>query len=1583
MVDLGPIKEDVQFNQSDAESFASACTASATLLDDQCGDRSSWENTALEDFQGYFSEVFRENAAVRAQDATNLADSLRKTAKAVRDVAEEARKEQERRQAARDWASRHDDWWEKAWDFFFGEGDPPPQGAQAQGVTIPADAPSTGSRETPAPGSGGGSSSGYSSAKPENLRSFADSSQGADDSLRIMQRTLGGAYETFRATCKWGGVDADGVISAFGAYINANANDETWARTVADAFARAGGEGNVSTLPDAAIQAALEAANVATSREPLSIENPTTYGMKTTTGYADDPVNTATGLFVEPETDLALAGGCDGLTLSRVYNSADHAMRAFGVGWSSIADSRVCVTDEGVLWRRDDGRVVLFPRLGDGWDHASGEPLWIRAVETVDGDSRDGGGASWAITDNAGGEWRFARDGLPLAFRVAGGAWVRCIHDGAGHLVSLVHERGRAIALSWDAGRIVGADVAGDAASAMAVRYTYDDAGRLVHADRPGGKRSYGYGDNGLIATVTDADGVVEVTNTYDVHGRISTQRSPFGRTSVYSYLAGGVTVVADPDGSRANTWIADQQGRCTGIVDSNGERQSISYDQWGNPAMVTERDESTTLTAYDKRGRIVRRVTPEGADLRWTWDGQDRVTSVTTGQDAVTLFDYASPDDRNPSSITDPTGGITCLEWHDGLLKQLIDPTGVPIRFEHDRHGDLTAIIDADGNASRLEHDRFGRVTAAITPMGHRTEYTWDDNGHLAARKDPDGAIWRYGHTAAGRPTTITAPDGAVTTIEYGEHGEAIMATDALGNAKRFTYDDLGYLSSAILPDGNTWEYRHDALGRLVGLTSPDGGTWTNRYDAIGRPVESVDNFGMKRAASYDRKSRTVTITVGALSSRITYDRNGRPSDIQLSDGNRAGFSYDSQGRMIGLLDGASYSSFEYDQSGRLLGIKRNGDAIRLRYGRTGALSQVSAGGQSTFLMHDRDGRLSLALNGQESVAWQYDVCNRVIDAKRTSSNAVMAHTRIAYDKAGHVADVKTGKKAFSYHYDAAGQLTGAACSDGRLSIWSYDKCGRVLRHFTDSSDTRFTYDRNGYLSSRISGNGERTSYRYDGMGQRVFAQKSGALEQYLWDPLGHLTSIATNGDVHHMGTPWSVLPSIMEGTQSNQMAHGTDVASVFRNADGLNDSMWWRLGWHADVMNPFAVYGMEKPYIPMGIRVYDQSSCAFLSQDPLRGPLTAPWSGNPYEFAGNNPSNMSDPTGFKPITDADMLNPLYYHADNWFYSINRGMVAGIKDIFVDAFNLGKFFVGGATALVYDFGGWSKPEWVQQAADGWGNLLPSIWNAVTHPIETVTGIWDSLTQTAHDKGWGYAVGYGAAFVASCLIGAGEVKVGSVSKVEKAAGAASKLDDVSDLSKAGKAADKLDDASKASKETEKLDKVDDLSKADDAGSSGAATTVTLDAADTAKLERWREKNLHAPSDELYLEHKDVYDNPKYFDQDTGEIHWPPDNGFATEPTEIELPIGAKIDRYSLKSKYEDVSGYYFAPVDTPYEQRALAPGSDKNFYTQYEVVRPFLVEEGYTAPWFGQPGGGVQYHVKGEEISVAQLLTDGYIKPIN
>jgi RHS repeat-associated protein len=1101
--DLGAIHEDVPFDFGVANALIAACENAAAAVEGQAGSRASWTNTALTDFKGHFSELFRSNAAVAAGDATELCNRLRETARGVRRLKEEARKEQQRRNTAREWVNRN--LFEKGWDWLTNHH--PPGGPGAEKPTISVSPPINRGRENPTPGSGG-RGGGTSSARPVNLRLFANQSWGADNELRSKPGTLKGKFSSFQHRCRWGNLDAYGVFTSFDRWLAANDEDVRWANTIADAFAAAGGNGNISTVSNSALMAALRAGGVDTTRQDLVIDPPQAYGHPPTTGYANDPVNTSTGNFLENETDLSFPGAASSLRLSRCYNSFNPFGGAFGPGWSSLAESGLVFdADQGTArFTLPDGRQIVFPRLGVGWDRAVGENLWLTAA-TIDEAGSDG----FRVSDNDGSWWHCGSDGTLLAYGMGpaeAGNMIRLVRDEAGRLLRLEHVRGRSIDLAWGA---VGDDdriVAAVTSDGRTVDYTYDEAGRLIAAAGPLGTRSYRWDGQGLIAAVIDPDGVVEAENTYDEQRRVVRQRSRFGRLTQFTYLPGRVTVVADEDGTRSNTWIADERGRLVGVVDAEEHRQSTSYDRHGNPVLVTERNGVTTVHEYDSRGRRVRTVTPSGADLTWGYDELDRVTTVVTEQGAVTEFAYEG-DGRSPSAITDPEDGITGLQWEHGLLSRVTDPAGVVVRFEYDEFGDLVAVTDAEGNTARMERDAVGRVLAAITPSGHRTSYEYDlTTGLLALRRNPDGATWHYEHTNAGRLTAIIDPTGARTSIEHGLHGEEVRTIDPLGRAVTRHLDDLGNLATVELPDGATWRFAHDALSRLMAMTDPTGGTISQEYDQAGHLIATIDQTGVRRGVHTDQAQGLVRTDDGQASITNQFDSLGRATSFGQADGSAAVLTYDRCGRPVEALDPeGGLTLIRRDAAGRPVEVTSPTEAVtRYEYDRCGRLAAIIDPVRArTTISYDADGHPVRQTLPTGDVAWtRYDVCGRVVAHYQPGVGTF----NYIYDSVGRVLEIRDlqyGRRRF--RYDPAGQLVAAIDGNGGVTRYTYDSNGRAVeitsplggmirREFdgmnrcvseTDplGRTTRAGYDEAGRLAWQEDPDGHRTTWTYDSTGR------------------------------------------------------------------------------------------------------------------------------------------------------------------------------------------------------------------------------------------------------------------------------------------------------------------------------------------------------------------------------------------------------------------------------------------------------------------------------------------------------------------
>ncbi len=106
---LHGIEEDVPFDHAAADALRTACNQAASAIEGQAGSRASWVAHGLEDFQGYYSQLFAQNGQVQASDASLLAARLREVASGAEQLSREARSEQQRRQTAREWKQRQDD----------------------------------------------------------------------------------------------------------------------------------------------------------------------------------------------------------------------------------------------------------------------------------------------------------------------------------------------------------------------------------------------------------------------------------------------------------------------------------------------------------------------------------------------------------------------------------------------------------------------------------------------------------------------------------------------------------------------------------------------------------------------------------------------------------------------------------------------------------------------------------------------------------------------------------------------------------------------------------------------------------------------------------------------------------------------------------------------------------------------------------------------------------------------------------------------------------------------------------------------------------------------------------------------------------------------------------------------------------------------------------------------------------------------------------------------------------------------------------------------------------------------------------
>nr|WP_282098646.1 RHS repeat-associated core domain-containing protein [Pseudoalteromonas sp. MMG006] len=117
----------------------------------------------------------------------------------------------------------------------------------------------------------------------------------------------------------------------------------------------------------------------------------------------------------------------------------------------------------------------------------------------------------------------------------------------------------------------------------------------------------------------------------------------------------------------------------------------------------------------------------------------------------------------------------------------------------------------------------------------------------------------------------------------------------------------------------------------------------------------------------------------------------------------------------------------------------------------------------------------------------------------------------------------------------------------------------------------------------------------------------------------------------------------------------------------------------------------------------------------------------------------------------------------------------------------------------------------------------------------------------------------------------------------------------------------------------------------------------------------------------------------------GPEAWPPNRGFVSIE-KVEVNNGSTIDRFGgfidPNGEFRDF-GTFVSPEGNSFASRALPPSTREKDYNAYEVLEPLEVNAGAAIPWFGQPGGGIQYELP---TSIENLKSKNKIKkkrPIN
>ncbi|WP_166286517.1 RHS repeat domain-containing protein [Candidatus Nitrosotalea sp. FS] len=420
---------------------------------------------------------------------------------------------------------------------------------------------------------------------------------------------------------------------------------------------------------------------------------------------------------------------------------------------------------------------------------------------------------------------------------------------------------------------------------------------------------------------------------TYDEAGQLQYFVDRIGNITSYTYDSlGYVKSITYPDWNDGNKTV---------------KGKSVSYEEYdhlGKPLTVSDSEiPGKTNFVYDEAGNLILRQEPNGFQLCFTYDKDNRLTDVqdTDGNYAIS---YQLDDLGRPSTLSDSNAMDGSLSWNYKYSKKVGTKTKVLHLYERILQ-DLSLETDFDYD------DRYQISSLVQQFAGNEIfseNYTYRDDGLLDMIQAADQENFYYdgikqlvfdGNTdflsdydEANNRKFSAQINGAVTPTPNMYDRLNRLAKDQSSNTT-FTYDDDGNISligtAQFFFDGTgrlrsvstakySVSYIYDFEGNLVNRTIKRGSGSKSKtkieffYYAMGKPVMVEDNKSLQMIITWD---------VDASLLRV------RSTDINTGGTNYVNSLFPIQDRfrsINGLIDssGNIVSNMSYDAWGSLINV-------------------------------------------------------------------------------------------------------------------------------------------------------------------------------------------------------------------------------------------------------------------------------------------------------------------------------------------------------------------------------------------------------------------------------------------------------------------------------------------------------------------------------------------------------------------------------------------------------------------------------------------------------------------------------------
>lgn len=617
----------------------------------------------------------------------------------------------------------------------------------------------------------------------------------------------------------------------------------------------------------------------------------------------------------------------------------------------------------------------------------------------------------------------------------------------------------------------------------------------------PATTRSFTYGTDKFLATVTDEEGRV-TAYTNNARGLptqiVEAQSTTSARTTSITWHS---------------TFNVPTQVVAPGLT------SDFTYNTAGQLTLKTETDTTSFTTPYSTNGRT----------RTWTYtytsDGQiNTVDGPLSGSGDTVTYAYATS--GYLSSITDEVGHTSTVSSWDyrGLPLTITDANSVSTTFTYDVQGrPLTATVNPGGSQSQFSFDytAMGDVSKITLPGGGYLSYTYDSSRRLTLITNDRGQTQTITPDLMGKPTALTvATSSAMTTAQQG-----------------FAYDELSRMIQAIGASSQTWAFAYDKVDNLKSLTDARSKLFQTAFDPLNRAITLTDPESHTVQLAYAANDNLNSHKDGRnLQTTRAVDGFGRTIQEVSPDRGTLSYYYDLADHLTKVVDGDSVEvDYAYDSTGRLTSSTYPGhsaETVTYTYDATasgnvgiGRLTSVTEESGSSGLTYDAQGRVvsdaKTIQTKNYSVQYGYDVnsnvtqitlpSGRTVSFARASDGLVTGITT----KATPTSSVET--LASSVSYLPFGPLQSLTYGNGLALTRTYDQNywlsqTQVTATGVTRLDLSFGRNTDGQLTGVTdnASTGRGATFGYTDAGRLNAAAGAWGSDAYTYDAAGNRTDKA-----------------------------------------------------------------------------------------------------------------------------------------------------------------------------------------------------------------------------------------------------------------------------------------------------------------------------------------------------------------------------------------------------------------------------------------------------------------------------------------